>query len=312
MAIAPANAQRMLDIASGTFSPTLESPKVERTIVPTDNGYKVTYSFNKALLLPDDLFPSCELWKLDGFSANNMPEEPAYPYASDSFTVPAGHSAQVSLINQEWVEVKSEPAPARQPLLLSDTEGYTVDNVLPVKSTSEWMPSQMVTDNGTRPYKNVGIINIGITPVQFNLASGNARICKTLEYEVTFTPQATTMTLANESESATDLYFDDPYLSNATLNWEWEKEQSSVAPLAAGIQLPNVLHPPKEYLIISATAYKSAVEEFAKWKRTLGFNVTTKYQNTWKQEEIIDEILACENISYLLFIGNNLSSPEKC
>lgn len=309
LAIAPANAQRMLDIASGTFSPTLESPKVERTIVPTDNGYKVTYSFNKALLLPDDLFPSCELWKLDGFSANNMPEEPAYPYASDSFTVPAGHSAQVSLINQEWVEVKSEPAPARQPLLLSDTEGYTVDNVLPVKSTSEWMPSQMVTDNGTRPYKNVGIINIGITPVQFNLASGNARICKTLEYEVTFTPQATTMTLANESESATDLYFDDPYLSNATLNWEWEKEQSSVAPLAAGIQLPNVLHPPKEYLIISATAYKSAVEEFAKWKRTLGFNVTTKYQNTWKQEEIIDEILACENISYLLFIGNNSQIP---
>lgn len=31
LAIAPANAQRMLDIASGTFSPTLESPKVERT-----------------------------------------------------------------------------------------------------------------------------------------------------------------------------------------------------------------------------------------------------------------------------------------
>jgi len=60
----PVSAQRMLDVSNRTFSTAMTAPTVERTVTPTENGYRVKYSFEKAALIPDDLFSGCERWHL--------------------------------------------------------------------------------------------------------------------------------------------------------------------------------------------------------------------------------------------------------
>ncbi len=57
----PVSAQRMLDVSNGTFSTAMTAPTVERTVTPTENGYRVKYI---------------------------TPEESAYPCSSDSFFSP--------------------------------------------------------------------------------------------------------------------------------------------------------------------------------------------------------------------------------
>lgn len=302
--VMPSMSQRMLDITNGgVYLSTLSNPTVERSVTTTDSGYRVKYTFDKVLLLPDNLFAGSELWKLDGFISNDTPQEPAYPYASDSFSIPVGCVSQISVVNEDWLTVDGSLSPARQPLLLSDTIGYTVDNVLPIRPYSGWFPTQTVTETTTRHYKGIDIVNIGLSPVQFNLTTGKVRICKTLEYEISFTTDGTNS--ASETSEATTV-FDDPYLSATTLNWDCEhiNDQSMIP----GIGIPRPYPVPK-YLIISPSEYRNAVEDFACWKRTMGFNVTTSYMDSWTNVAIMDTVIEHDGLSYLLLVGNNTQVP---
>lgn len=310
-----AQSQRMLNLSNCTFSDEMEEPSVSRTITPVDNGYRVRYNFDKIALIPDQIYEECEIWCLAGFNLNNMPEEPAYPYASDSFAIPSGCEAHISVLTEDWVEVESNPAPARKPLLVSDSVGYSRDNVLPVKTDGiGWFPLKTVTDNGTRIYKNTHIINIGITPVQFNIDAKVSRICKELEYELKFTP-STDVNFIKALNSDYSLS-DDPYLCNATLNWNIENNinktqkdnliRSSITD-DNGVDVfysSSQIEAPK-YLIISASEYEEAVEIFSEWKRTLGFDVATAYREQWTFSDVVGEISNHENLSYLLLIGNS-------
>ncbi len=156
--------------------------------------------------------------------------------------------------------------------------------------------------------------------MQFNVAEGQARICSTLEYEVTFTPVNQPMGYSG-SDSGNFGYFDDPYLSMTTFNWDWEKSQQESESAVSTLSIPPIIidpnpsFPPRNsadvpgYLIIAATPYQSAVEEFASWKRMLGFNVHVAYKDAWTMFTIKDEISKYDDLGYLLFVGNNTQIP---
>jgi hypothetical protein len=160
---------------------------VDKTVTETENGYRVRYEFKKALILPDDVYSACDVWKFDGFFTSGAPSMPMYPYASDSFTIPTGCVASIQVVDEEWLLEESAPAPGRLPLCVSDTIGYSKSNVSPVRTDLVgWYPTNSVIDNGTHSYKGIDIVNIGISPVQFDCVEGTAKVCKTLEYEISF------------------------------------------------------------------------------------------------------------------------------
>ena len=312
-------AQRTLDLDNGTWLSTAEAPSVTRTLTPTQNGYQVKYQFHKALVMPDEIFPDKDVWYLENFNVNNVPGEPAYPYASDSFSVPYGHTASMTVVEEDWYTVESIVAPGRAPRLLSDTTTVTPQNVPALKVRQGWFPATTAADNGVNVYRDIDIFNVGITPVQFDLSNGTARICRTLTYEVTF-QEGDPILFAGRSSSdvtaqARDSYADDSYLSATTLNWALEKESDARRANSGGSILPGGFNYAPVYLIISTPTYNTALQSFADWKRTLGYDVVISTASSWTNETIKAEITRIKNLhpnlSYLLIVGNNQQVPAE-
>jgi hypothetical protein len=316
--IITANAQKMLDLESNVFLDTLDTPTVDKTVTETENGYRVRYEFKKALILPDDVYSACDVWKFDGFFTSGAPSMPMYPYASDSFTIPTGCVASIQVVDEEWLLEESAPAPGRLPLCVSDTIGYSKSNISPVRTDLVgWYPTNSVIDNGTHSYKGIDIVNIGISPVQFDCVEGTAKVCKTLEYEISFSKALSSSTESSldtdSEENNLAYYFEDPYLSATTINWEYERANANSDELSEDSTnntiVVNTETTVPKYLIISVPTYKDAVETFATWKRKIGYNVTTVYQDSWVQGAVSEAIAKYDNLSYLLIVGNNNNVP---
>ncbi|MCM1142419.1 MAG: C25 family cysteine peptidase [Muribaculum sp.] len=308
---APGSAQRMLSLQDGVFSSELSEPTVKRSVTPIDGGYKVKYVFEKALLVPDDIYPETETVVYNGFVTNGSPEMPSFPYSSESFAIPTGFEADIVNVNEDVISIKSQPAPGRLPKFISDTTEYSAENVSPVNSNINGLyPSSSVIDNGWNEYNGIKIANIGIIPVRYDVASGDAIFCKSIEYDIIFSPAIMPTSLNSDTtNSELGAYFDDPFLSASTVNWEWEKEQYDLAVAASTNGVLNLT--PKNYLIIAATSYKQQVEKFIDWKKTLGFNAKALYKNNWTPDEILSAIKGESNLSYLLLVGNNTQVPGK-
>lgn len=308
MSVIAMHAQRMLNVADGSFSADLTKPTATRLIEPIEGGYRVKYTFDKILLRPDNLFDGCEEWYISGFTSNNIAGEPAYLYASDSFSIPVGCEASVKAVNSEWITINSLSAPARPPLFVSDTIRYTLENVPPIQDNLGWFPKKNIIDNGIQSYKGIDIINIGVVPVQFNTEEGLAMVCKAIEYEITFQENSNGRIQSYKEMKMT--VSDEELLTASTLNWGWENNnQKDISVADIGIALPNKIATP-EYVILSVSQYKDMVEKFAEWKRTMGFSVTTIYEGfNWTTEKIYNVLLSHENMDYLLLVGNHLQLP---
>lgn len=316
------HAQKTLNLDTGCWDSTATAPTVTKTIVPTTKGYEVTYKFHKALVMPDELIPETDVWYLEGFSVNNVPTEPAYPYACDSFSIPSGYSASVNILTEDWYTVESNIASGRAPQLLSDTTKITANNNLPLKIKQGWFPTFTTANRGINAYKDIDILNIDVIPMQFDTSLGKARICKTLKYEVVFNESTA---IPNDSASSPLLngvieteyteYEDDAYLSMTTLNWDLEHKKSDGSMKAATGVTALSAYSSTPYLIITTSSYKNSVTEFADWKRTLGFNVIVATAPSWTPQSIKNEITRVKNLypklSYLLIVGNNAQVPAE-
>lgn len=312
--------QRYLDTKTGKFSDAPLSARPTRTLTPTSCGYIVSYCFESVALFPDELFEGCELWQISGFVNNVTTGEPAYPYSSDSFVIPDGYDAKIEKRAEEYVNVSSIPSPSRPPVLMSDTVGICSHTEWTIRAEeNDWFPYNSIQDNGKRLYKDLEILNVGISPVQYNLSTGEGRICKRLEYEVIFVPKIGNNSLC-KARNKGNITYNDAYLSQTTLNWQFEKNnffESYTKEIAIhenepqGIVSSGMKSQSPKYLMIAPTSLKSAVDMFAKWKKTIGFDVITAYKNRWGSEDIEDEISKYGNLAYLLLIGDDNLIPGK-
>lgn len=313
------HAQKTLNLDTGSWETVSSSPAVTKTVTPTQHGYEVTYQFHKALVMPDEILPATDMWYLDGFMLNNVPGEPAYPYASDSFSIPIGYSASVDVLEEEWYAVESSVASGRAPQLLSDTTQISAATLLPLKAKQGWFPTTTAAKSGINTYKDIDILSVDVTPMQFDTYLGKARVCKTLKYEVVFIESSSilrgrTITPELIKEIETE-YADDPYLTATTLNWVLERPASEGPIKATTTVMPVATCVAPPYLIITTSDYKNPVTEFANWKRTLGFDVIVSTATSWTPQSIKAEISRVKSLyprlSYLLFVGNNYQVPAE-
>lgn len=294
--------QQTITLNSGSIENGAYDLPPTRSIELVDDGYIVTYIFDKATIFDDPLYKGNIMWVVAGFGIGDTSSEPAIPYRIDSFTVPSGFSAEVKLVDSAFVDFPYALSPARPPLLDSGNESYTKDNVPVISPYKGYQPTSIVNKNGYGIYRGTTIIDIIVSAVQCDYEHNIIRAYKKISYKVLFTQN--TLKAKQNKEHVIDEH--DSFLDNVTINGL----QQNVNLIDA-----NSANKKKGYLILSTSKFKSSVEKFANWKKVLGFDVHTVLNDAWTTETIKQEVReqyeANNSLYYLLIIGDNSDVPAQ-
>ena len=295
------HAQQYINLSSGTLSQKIESVSPIRNFEQIQDGIIVSYVFNSALLQPDDLYEDAYWWKFEGFGFNENPSEAAVPMRIDQFSIPEGKNASLEIISHEYVDYNYFLAPAREPLPDNTNFGYSKANVLPIKKVNGWFPMATVEDLDIQCYRDLKILNVKVSPIQYDSSRGIVRASKKIVYKVSFTEDKST----GLNEDKHSLSMDDPYIQNITMNGQTQSKTKIVSK-----STPNN----QDYLIISVPKYESAVNTFAEWKKLLGFNVKVILKDSWTCTSVKSQVQEIydndKNLYYLLIVGDHEDIPS--
>lgn len=277
-----------------------------RIVEIIDDGYVVTYIFDKATIIDDPLYNGNVMWNVAGFGTNDTTCEPAIPYRVDSFTVPEGYSAEVKLVDSVYVDLPYCLSPARPPLTDSGNESYTKNNVPEISPYQGFLPIYVAREIGKDIYRGKKIINILVSAVQYNYEQEFIRAYTKISYKVSFVqkPVNIKQSISGNQEHMIDM--SDTFLNNITVNGLRHD---------ANLVDANSSNKKKGYLILSTPKFNSSVEKFANWKKLLGFDVYTILKDAWTSETVKQEVKkqyeANSSLYYLLIIGDNSDVPAQ-
>lgn len=113
-------------------STPMDSIVPERNIIQDETGVTVSYEFHGAVAVQDNLYPASVNISIPGFGQNTTLGEPAWPLRIDSFEIPEGCDAEVSVVSSQWTDLGVSLAPSRPMLVDSSDETYSLANVPPV------------------------------------------------------------------------------------------------------------------------------------------------------------------------------------
>lgn len=307
----------MVESVKGQQTITLNNGSIEngaykvpptRDVELVNNGYIVTYNFDKATIVDDPLYEGSVMWEVAGFGINDTGSEPAIPYRVDCFTVPNGYSATVEIVDSVFVDLPYSLSPARPPLTDSGNEGYTKDNVPAISPYKGYLPTTIANENGYSIYRGNSIVNILVSAVQYDYEHKTVRAYKKISYKVSFAQDA----LKARQNKERVINTNDPFLNNVTING---LQQDNSLPPNANPADENLANKTKGYLILSTPKFNSAVEKFAEWKKVLGFDVHTVLRNEWTPETVKQEVQkqydANSSLYYLLIIGDHADVPAQ-
>ena len=274
-----------------------------RTVTPDENGVTVSYNLDGLRYEEDDLYPGSYRIDVLGFGHNTTLTEPAYPLRWDSFEIPEGCSASVSVVSETDIDMPLVLAPARELLVDSSTTGYTLDNVPPVEGFKGWSTVPLVSKDGVEVYRDRDILYVRVSPVSYSYEEGKVRLANRFSYRVSFDASGS----AIRRSSGNRHEIDEEYMSSVLTY-----AQSSDSPMnasAAGTAWKDAPH----YLILTVPAYAQAANTFKAWKQKMGFNVTVLSQNSWTSASIKSSISAQYqsqyNLQYVLLFGNEDALP---
>lgn len=293
--------QQTITLSNGNMVAGAYKQPPTRTVQSVDDGYIVTYTFDKATVIDDPLYKGNIMWKVAGFGEEDTPQKPALPYRLDSFTVPDGYSVNVKVVDSLFVELPYTLSPARPPLTDSGNVSYTKDNVPTISAYKGFLPNRIANMDNMGVYRGKGVVDVMVSPIQYSYEQNTIRAYKSISYKVTF---AKINAKSNTNVSAQNLDAVDDFLNNTTIN---------------GFQQPVTLadtkatNAKKGYLIISTSKFKTSVEKFASWKRLLGFDVRIVLNDSWTSSSVKEEVKkqynSNSNLYYLLIVGDNADVP---
>lgn len=297
-------AQQIIDLQSGKLTKEATSTVPTRNIEKLEDGYKVTYSFEKALILPDSLFNGTMFWKMDGFGMNQIPGEPSTLFRNDMIAIPSGYSAKVEVIDSTYHDYDYELTPARQPLLNSNNEFYTKQNVLDIKPYTGFKPSTVASLSGIQYYRGHGICLTKVSPIQYNYKKKTVRAYSSITYKVSFVPDKDIAEIGRKAPKY--LSYEDNFLTNNVIGGGQEKSNGTKTGNTAQADV-------QDYLILSTNTYATAANSFAEWKRLMGFNVHVILRDDWTsasvKSTVSDAYSNMPALYYLLIIGDHDDVP---
>lgn len=283
-------------ITINTDSVNSQSYAPRRLIEQTGNSIIVTYNFDNALLIEDELFPGSYIWNYNGFGLTEESGKPSLPYRTDAFSV-NGH-ATIEIIDTSYVDFAIKLAPARIPLNDSEYSVHSLDNTDTIIQYSGFFPDKILLQEDKQYYRDNGIIRVNITPLQYNMENQIIRAYKKIQYKITIEQIDFDFT----NQNITDLK--DCFISNNTIN-------QPINPLMAK---PSNIVINKDYLILSDPKFEDVCNTFANWKRTLGYRTHVILKDDWTSTSVksaIQELYETNGVKlyYLLIIGDENVVP---
>ena len=288
----------LLNIVANDFAPY-------RNVETTDDGVIVTYRFRGGIHQQDPLYPNAKYWKIPGFGLNEESGKPSTLSRWDSFAVPDGANATVEVLDCEYTDTAFVLAPARHALFESDTIGYTLENVPPISAYTGYYPTDIVEKSRILNYRGQNIQRVEVHPIQYDHTNGIVRNYSMIRYRVNFENTNT----KSAKRTNTKISVTDPMIDNMVLNpANIIKRQSYARAKGAAIE-DN-----RDYLIISIPECEDAVNEFAEWKRKMGFRVHVAIKDGWDTTTVHSTIQGIynqddTNLCYLLIVGDAYDVP---
>lgn len=297
----PLKAQYTALLKDGSIVPGIFATQPTRNIIEVDDGLIVKYTIENATINKDSLFPNSLFWRIEGFGVNDVCTQGAYPYRTDSYTVPKGYSAQVTVLDSSFVDYDYCLAPARTPVIESKAVS-SAEKTEPIKPFKSFCPSRLVNLESIDIYRGTGVAHVVLYPLQYNFEQKKIRAFSSISYKIAFVKENTTI---RNMMSSSNISVDDHFLENTTINGYSNKNQRTVS--------GNAISDTHDYLILSCPKYGEAVSLFAEWKKTLGFNVHAVLKDQWTSESIKEEVQKVydenPNLYYLLIVGNHEDLP---
>ena len=269
----------------------------KRTIENVADGVIVTYQFDNPIIRPNPLVPGSFLWQYAGFGMNDISGEPALPFRTDMFYIPAGHKTEIMLLKATYKDMTLvlSPAISNPP---DDGSAIVIDSIRPYTG---FYPNSILKCDTLQSYRGIGLQNVSIIPIQYNYNQHKIRAYKEIKYKVSFIHDD----VNNESKKRiSDIT--SSFLSNVTLNYTPSAIRNDSTWHTDSIE--------RNYLIITTTEYGGAIQNFVKWKRLKGNKVYTAMlpKGSWTTDYVKDYVEAFldnMDIHYLLIIGGNDDVP---
>lgn len=278
----------------------------ERTVENVADGVIVTYKFNDPIIRPNHLAPGSYLWEYMGFGVNDTAGEPAVPFRSDMFYVPAGCKAQVTLLTSTYRDTTLVISPAT-PNPPDDGSTIVIDSIAPYTG---YFPNTVLKCNSLQNYHGVGLQNVTIIPIKYNYSQHKVRAYTEIKYRVTFVPDnARSGSEDNNPSGISDLT--SKFLSNITLNYS---AHTTPKRSTSDSTWHSVRDEPK-YLIITTNEYYPAIQDFIEWKCLKGYEVEVEKlpKGSWNPVNIKFAVELhnepSNKLDYLLIIGSNDDVP---
>ena len=274
-----------IDLQTGRLSgSTPATPTVTLTELP--DGYKVTYTITQAELSSSSASENGDTWSILGFSNVENEGLPVLPYKGDSFILPIGSSPSVTVLESEFVEFDGKIRLGDAPLFDGMSQPATVSSTVGSFKSDGFFPAAIVKCEPLQVYRDRPIATVAITPMQYDSENAKIRVYTRISYKLSYEASTRTAVQAKTLHTVSE---DDPFLTSYVIN---PPADSNIKRAGGSIVIPDIMNSmlPEGYLIITTPKFQSAVTEFVKWKKMLGFNVTVKYDNNWTVEKVSNAV----------------------
>jgi hypothetical protein len=281
-------AQRSINIEDGIFVDKYQKATAKEHIEKCPNGYIVSYEFDKLTINEDVLYPSNYFIDVEGFEKILGDGYPSLPIKWNSFIVPKGKKAVVSIIDSSFINVPLKIAPSRP--FQTELENRRTKPITPYNGL---FPKSNIMRKMTREYRGYNLFDICLSPIKYDYQHESIIICKKLIYKISWCSD-----LENQRHNSNHALPSVHARMNNILNYR-------------DLQVNDTI---EDYLIITTPTFTQAAERFAEWKRTLGFRTQIIAQETWTNTDVKNTVSNIYNnpdynLNYLLIIGDENDVP---
>lgn len=296
----------IISVSISLFANTEE--KYYRDIKEESDGITVTYTFPDFALTPNQYFPNTYNWIIPGFGLNEAQGFPGVPFHKDTFTIPEGYHATISLIDSQFKTIDNINLAPANPVIF---DGDTTIILSEMKDVKDYFPSEVIGINHEEQYRGINLIDATITPLRYCVHDKKAQVFSLIKYKIEFIPNNESYTNQKKScISGSD--GTERIISNIINNWKQKDPFNEL--LSASSNLLPITE--DRYLIITSDQYSNCIDEFVDWKQTLGYMVfvESRPRGQWTVhdvEETVRQYLEIYDIKYLLIVGNTQDVPAQ-
>lgn len=280
--------QQIINIDTGATLPLTSFSQPERSKQYVEDGTIVTYTFDNMRI--DSVIVTGRtafVPSISGFGQLHELGEPNLPCSFDIINIPTDCEIAISVEEYEYSDYFFEVAPVELPEFDSTQLNQSEENTI---KTRGFYPAEIVSLVDVEESTKGRFAYIKITPIVYDHENKTLRVANKIAYKLTYsTNRLNPRKLRTSTNSITD------------------NQKSNV--YDGEIELPG------NYLIISTSEFKKAIVQFAYWKRTLGYNVFTSYNDNWGSNSSVKDTIdyyfnKYNGLQHILFVGDNNIVPS--